>query len=340
VELADLAAAAASDVGVWEVSNRHLRDRPVACDVAVLTNISPNHTEDHGSWDAYVRAKGRLTSAPGPGGHVVLSGTDGPSRNLLDQVRATGATPWHFDLRPDTVPDLVARRDGFSWQDQGSLFVQKPGGTPVQVARAEDLSLPGAHNIVNLLAGLAAVAASGATGLLTEPGRLVPLAGMSGLPERLETFAEQNGVLWIDDIQATTAPAAAAGLKAVGAQGRPTTLIVGGEDKGMDYSGMAEAAIAHACRVLALPGTGTTAFVAALGGRLPVTPFDDLGSLLHHAADRTEAGGVVLLSPGCAFFRREYVGSGPPYKERVRAVLAERPGGAHSPGSHEEPGHD
>ncbi|MEE2827853.1 MAG: Mur ligase family protein, partial [Myxococcota bacterium] len=56
---------------VWEVSNRHLRDRSVPVDIAILTNITRNHIEDHGSWDAYREAKLRLPRALGPDGHAV-----------------------------------------------------------------------------------------------------------------------------------------------------------------------------------------------------------------------------------------------------------------------------
>ena len=313
VALADLAAAKPQAIAIWEVSNRHLRDRSVSCDIATLTNISPNHIDDHGSWEDYVTAKSRLVTAPGPGGQAILCGSDEQSRQLIPEVLKTGATLWLFDCSPNQDSEL-----GFAWSEGESVWLQYPDGRRVHVPAVRQLELWGRHNRRNLLAAVATAAAA-------QPGPLdgdLQLGSFQGLPERLQTVAEENDVLWIDDIQATTAPAAAAGIEAVGHRREGIVLLVGGEDKAMDYRGMADAAGDHVRQVLCLPGSGTEAFLTALGNRVPVERASDLDSMLVRARELAVPGEAVLLSPGCAFFRRDHVGSGSPFPVRVRQLLA------------------
>jgi UDP-N-acetylmuramoylalanine--D-glutamate ligase len=324
--LHELEQASRDDLAVWEVSNRHLRDRAVAGDVAVLTNITPNHIEDHGSWDAYVAAKSRLVLAPGAGGHAVLSAIDPHSRQITDQVRGTGATIWLFG-----APPQQGSRDGHCWLSDGLALLRLPGDdTCLEIGPVSRLPLLGAHNLLNLQAALCAVAACG----FADPTTLsTAIATAAGLPGRLELVAEEGGVRWVYDIQATTAPAAAAGIAAI-ADGRPSIiLLVGGEDKGMDFSDMAEAAAGSCCRVIALPGTGSEAFLAALDGRVEAEHYNDLDDALRRAQSVARPGDTVLLSPGCAFFFREYIEGGVSFAVRVRQMLDRA---SHGAPSHQE----
>jgi UDP-N-acetylmuramoylalanine--D-glutamate ligase len=301
VSLADLRDASPATRLVWEVSNRHLRDRPVHVDVGVVTNITANHIEDHGSWGAYVAAKLRLVGSANTA--AVMTATDPESAAQLDSV---SVPLWRVGVASDAG----------AWISNGRILVKAPDAEPVDVAAASDLNLAGEHNRTNLLSALAAVTAAG-----VDPrdvsGRIATFGGLAG---RLELVAERDGVRWIWDIQATTAPAAEAGIRAEG-QLRRLVLLVGGEDKGMDYSGMADAAASHADLVLALPGTGSDAFVAALDGRVDVRTFDKLTAALTAAREAAVDGSSVLCSPGCAFFFSRFVDGGPSFARRVAAVL-------------------
>ncbi len=305
VALERLLDASADERLVWEVSNRHLRDRPVHVDIAVLTNITRNHIEDHGSWEAYIAAKARL---PRGARTAVLSALDPVSRDLHADVRASGATVWTFGSPEGDGPRV--------WCDGDLLHYATPTGAGFM--NVSGFVLPGAHNRLNLCAAVAAALAAGADPALLGPA----VATFPALEGRLEQVAERDGVRWVYDIQATTAPAAEAGIEAVGVD-RPVVLIVGGEDKGMQYAGMAGAAVRHAARILALPGSGTDAFLAALDGRVEVDTFESLDDLIVAARDLAHPGSTVLLSPGCAFFHREYIGGGPTFAKRVRRLLGE-----------------
>jgi len=312
--LAALERASSADLAVWEVSNRHLRDRTVVSDVAVLTNITHNHIEDHGSWQAYVAAKSRLVLAPGQGGHAVLSAVDPQSRKITEAVRDSGATLWLFG-----APPQPGSLDGACWVEDGLILLREPQRRDnLELARASDLPLPGEHNLLNLQAALCATAACG---FLDRDVLRSALCNAPGLPGRLELVAEQAEVRWVYDIQATTAPAAAAGIEAIAASGTPIVLLVGGEDKGMDFTEMANAAASSSRRILALPGTGTDALLASLADRAEVEHCTSLDHGLERARAIAQPGDTVLLSPGCAFFYRHYIDGGPSFTERVRRML-------------------
>ncbi len=298
--LEDLAAADDADRLVWEVSNRHLRDRSVVVDVGVLTNITRNHIEDHGSFEAYIAAKARL---PGAAADAVVSATDPVTQGVVDGV---AGRVWRFG----------APSERGAWVQDGRVVLRADARH--DLGPLQPFGLPGAHNIDNLLAAVCAAAAAGA-----EPARLAgSWHDVAGLPGRLQTVAEHAGVRWIYDIQATTAPAAAAGIGAVGAL-QPIRLIVGGEDKGMDYGGMADAAARSARVVHKLPGTGADAFVAALRGRVPIVEHESVDAAIAAARDAAQPGEAVLLSPGCAFFFSRFLDGGPSFAARVRAALGD-----------------
>ena len=308
--LSDVEAASPTDVLVWEVSNRHLRDRRVPVDVGVLTNITRNHIEDHGSWEAYVEAKSRLVVGAR---HAVITGDDPVSMSLLPAIRSAGTTPWITSTAgaPPEVPG-----EGAVWLEGDLVMARTPVGEPEQIGDASTLRLPGLHNRRNLLSAVAGALAAGAAPetFARSWGDFAPLTG------RLELVAEQDEVRWIYDIQATTAPASEAGVRAVGAR-QPVVLLVGGEDKGMDYSGMADATAAVGRAVIALPGSGTDAFLEALAGRVPVVRVDDLDAALPAAREQAQAGDAVLLSPGCAFFHSTFITGGASFARRVRSLL-------------------
>lgn len=308
--LADLEEARPQDCLVWEVSNRHLRDRPVPIDVGVLTNITPNHIEDHGSWDAYRGAKARIVRHAERA--AVLTADDPESVALIDvcpvPLWLAGCAPGSLHARDDR---------GLTWLVGDALWARPPGAEPVRIGDASTLPLPGAHNRANLLSAVAAALAADA------PAEALAAAWSSfpPLPGRLEEVAEADGVRWIYDIQATTAPASEAGIDAVGGDGTRLVLIVGGEDKGMDYGGMAAATARHARHVVALPGTGADALRTAVDGAVAWHSVEDLDAGLALARTLAEPGDAVLLSPGAAFFSSRFIAGGGSFERRVRALL-------------------
>ena len=133
---------------VCEVSSFQLETiERFRADVAVLTNITPDHLDRHEGFGDYVRAKKRVFENQEPGGFAVINDDDAASRPILPRSRRVGFSRRH-------------RCEGGAWIDSGSL-VSEVGGEARPILAEKDLALPGAHNVENALAALAATACLG-----------------------------------------------------------------------------------------------------------------------------------------------------------------------------------
>lgn len=303
--LADLPAMAAAPGGAvaLEVSSAQLADLPSGFPpfpVAVVTNLTENHVDWHGSLEAYAAAKRRVLERQSAGDTAVLNADD----------PEVGAWP------------AAGRRVSFGCGPGADIRVDGPlirlaGGASLDLTEA---LLPGRHNRMNM-----AAAAAAALALL---GRDRPSDGWEralrdfrGLPHRLEFVREARGARFYNDSKATT-PAAA--LAAADAFESPVVLIVGGRNKGADLEAFARA-LAGRPRIRTVVATGECADGIAAGlprGRAVVVP--DFDAAIRRAAEAARAGDVVLLAPGCASFDRfvNYEERG----ERFRRIAAELPG--------------
>ncbi|MDA1194676.1 MAG: UDP-N-acetylmuramoyl-L-alanine--D-glutamate ligase, partial [Planctomycetota bacterium] len=152
-------------------------------------------------------------------------------------------------------------------------------------------ALPGAHNQRNALAA--------ATALLTaEPGRYDAVeagaAASQPLPHRLQPVTEVDGVLYVDDSNATQPESTRAALRACT---RPIIAILGGKDKGADPAALVADVCTRAQGVVVTGGSATR-LRAAIGDALPVVEAADVEAAVSAAAALARPGDVVLLSPG------------------------------------------
>jgi UDP-N-acetylmuramoylalanine--D-glutamate ligase len=277
----------ALDAAVLEVSSFQLEAvdalRPA---VAVILNVSPDHLDRHGSLEGYVDAKARLLARQEPEDSAVLNLDDPIVASLAERTRARVVG---FSRR-------AAVAQG-AWFDAGRIVVNL-GGLHAEIALDRlPASLSGVHNLENLLAAFAAVAALGA-----DPRRAsTALIDFEGLPHRCQTVAESGGVLFVDDSKATNPGAAERSLESFVADPRRVLWIAGGRGKGTAFAGLADAAVA-AARHAFLIGESAAAIEAALAGRIPCTACACLEDAVQAAAAVAHAGDVVLLAPGCASF--------------------------------------
>lgn len=318
VSLLDVESASTHDALVWEVSNRHLRDRGVTVDVAVVTNISANHVGDHGGYDAYREAKARLPRAVPPGGHVVIPGRVAEAHHCGEGLQ-TGVSRWWTGVRA-TDPGPWSSDDAFVYECDALLTIAPPGSGPKRTVRIDAFPLPGAHNRENLMAAVAVAAAVGVDVAALEAA----LLDSPTLAARLERVDAGGAVRVWNDLSSTTPESTIVALQCLGAPGRPLILIVGGEDKGMDFRALAACIRDGGHWVFALPGTGTDALVRSLDSSERLRRFQGADEAIRDAlrsalADDTVGG--VLLSPGMAFFQSQFLGDGPSVAQRVRAHL-------------------
>ncbi|MDP9434945.1 MAG: UDP-N-acetylmuramoyl-L-alanine--D-glutamate ligase [Actinomycetota bacterium] len=275
---------------------------------AALLNLADDHTDWHGSFAAYARAKAKVWS----GGTSVGNADDEQVRRLLDRApgrRAAFTTtrvPRPGEL--GVVEDLLVDR----------AFPDVPGeGT--ELASLADLAVPGAHNVANALAAAALARATGVPAAAVRAG----LRAFAPEPHRNALVAEVDGVAWVDDSKATNPHAAAASLGTYD----PVVWIAGGLLKGADVDGLVRAAAPRLAGVVLL-GTDRAVLAEALRRHAPQVPVVEVARLdtgamsevVDAAARLAHPGSTVLLAPAAASMDcfRDYAERGELFAEQVR----------------------
>ncbi|MDB5420366.1 MAG: murD [Brevundimonas sp.] len=282
-----------------------------APDVAILTNISPDHLDRHGGMEGYVAAKRRLFQAQGPealalvgvdedwgrrianelgkqGRRVCTVSTSAHPRESRDPVRAAFTTSTE-SLQPKNWVPAFAGMSGVEALS-GLLMAERQVLADLTLAR----SLPGRHNAQNAAFAYAAARAVG----VSHEAAVAGLMSFPGLAHRMETVGQLDGVRFVNDSKATNADAARQALASY-----PTSFWIAG---GVPKSGGIEDLRDLFGRVAKayLIGQAAEDFAATLGD----TPHVILGTMeaavVAASSDAAAAGGdqVVLLSPACASF--------------------------------------
>ncbi len=297
----------ALDVAVLEVSSFQLETtdafRPR---VAVVLNATPDHLDRHGSFEAYVAAKARITAQQQESDTLVLNFDD------LIVKRMAGST------RANVLPFSTAGAlDEGAFIDTGSWVLVHRGAETVRIG-LDGSKLEGAHNLENVAAALAAVAALGG-----DPSRAAAaLCEFRGLPHRAETVAEVNGVTFVNDSKATNPGAA---KRSLSSYEQPVVWIAGGRDKGLDFE---ELAVTASVRVRAAVVVGEAAekLKGTLSGHVEVLTAVSIDDAVRIASHRARAGDVVLLAPACASQDqfRDYAERGDVFRAAVERLREER----------------
>ena len=261
--------------------------RALTPDVAVFTNLSPDHLGRHGGMGGYFWAKRRLFSEGGPDRAVI--GVDEDEGRFLANTLAEG-------IADDRVIRVSARRklkEGWGvWAAKGQLAEWRRGR---QVAHADlrgARSLPGAHNHQNACAAWGACRALG-----LGPQQIAPaLESFPGLPHRSQLVAEIGGVAFVNDSKATNADAAAQALRAF-----PRIRWIAG---GLGKEGGIESLAGELGAVVKayLIGHSARAFALQLPAAVEREIFETVELAVRRAAEEAEAGDTVLLAPAAASF--------------------------------------
>ncbi len=252
--------------------------------VAVLTNITPDHLDRYASFSDYAAAKARLFARQEPEDFAVVNADDPASMDVETRARRV-----LFSRR-----GRPAGGDAAVWLEEGRLR-SDVGGARHEVLPAERLALPGAHNVENALAALAAAEC------LEAPAEAVAdaLTRFAGLPHRTELVAEGRGVRWVDDSKGTNVDATAKALE--GYANGSVILILGGRDKHGDFAALVPLVARRARAVLTI-GEAAEAIGGALSGAAPIEGCGAMPAAVARAAALARPGDTVLLSPACASF--------------------------------------
>jgi UDP-N-acetylmuramoylalanine--D-glutamate ligase len=278
---------------VCEVSSFQLQDAVAfAPEAAVLLNITADHLDRHGTFDAYRAAKLEIFARQGNEDIAVA-----PVGLGVEDLGGCGRRVC-FGRGAGAALSLGAGE--LWWEEQPLLGV-------------EEISLRGRHNVQNAMAAAAVCLARGIDADAVRAG----LRSFEGVRHRLEEVACRDGVLYVNDSKATNVASTVVALDSF--PGATVHLILGGQAKAQDFSAL-RAPVQRSCRAVYLIGEDAPVLASALQDvDVPVYECGDLEQAVARAREAAGAGDVVLLSPACASFDqfKDFEARGERFRELV-----------------------
>ena len=288
--LCEIPETVADDIAVLELSSFQLHSMYCKPNVAVVTNISPNHLDKHKDYQDYIDAKRAEFEHQNEDDKLIL--------NFDDEHSAYYA---HFAHAPVSYFSDKNRVDRGVICENG-VILRVNGTEQQEIMGAEEIKLPGEHNLLNYLAAFAAV-----EGLVSnEICRQVAMT-FAGVEHRLEQVRVLNGVTYINDSIGTSPTRTSAGLHALKVK---PIVIAGGYDKHIPFDGLGDELCRFAKRVFLTGDTAESIHKAIVNSPyyaesgLEIQRIDDFKEAVLAASASAEPGDIVLLSPACAAFDR------------------------------------
>ncbi|MGM9788644.1 MAG: UDP-N-acetylmuramoyl-L-alanine--D-glutamate ligase [Candidatus Cryptobacteroides sp.] len=274
-------------------------------DIAIITNITPDHLDryEH-NLENYVKAKFRITRNLRPEDCFIFDSDDQITIGHLDQI-VVHAKRLPFTQKDTLNQGAYLKKDEIvvNYEDESSTICLK------------DLALQGKHNIYNSMAAALAAKAAGISNSVIRES----LKSFQPIEHRLEPVRELDGVLYINDSKATNVDSA---WYALDCQSKPVVWIVGGTDKGNDYS-VLQPLVKDKVKAIVCLGVDNAKIHEAFATLVEDGKICDTSSAteaVKAARAYAESGDVVLLSPCCASFDlfNNYEDRGEKFKEAVR----------------------
>ena len=286
--LCDIPNMTSEDFAVLELSSFQLHSMKCRPNVAVVTNISPNHLDKHKDYQDYIDAKMSIFSSQDKSDLLILNLDDGQSSYYASSAKARIA---YFSGKNKV--------ENGAYCFNGELF-RAQGGAARKIMDADEIRIPGEHNVLNYLTAFSAT-----EGLVSDEICRQVAKSFPGVEHRLEQVRTLGGVLFINDSIGTSPTRTAAGLRAM--KGKPI-VIAGGYDKHIPFDGLGDDLCRMAKKVI-LTGATAEKIQTAIEqstyyreSNLSFERIDDFKDAVYAAAKSAQAGDIVLLSPACAAF--------------------------------------
>ena len=291
------------DVAVAEVSSFQLETiSTFHPHIAVMCNITEDHLNRHGTMEEYIRVKERIFENMGQGDYAVLNLDDPIVRGMAERIPCA---PAFFSRRQEVETGACL---------EGEEVVFSLNGHKKRVLRADEIRIPGEHNLENALAATALAMLAG----VPAPVVRHTLKTFPGVEHRIETVRTVEGVTYINDSKGTNVDAS---IRAVRAMKAPTVLLAGGYDKHTDFLPLAREILASKIHTVVVLGDTAEQIERALRAVgfesiLHAKTFEEAVLLARSCA---REGENVLLSPACASFDmfQDYEERGRVFKEIV-----------------------
>ena len=286
------------DIVVYELSSFQLWDLEKSPHIAVVLMIETDHLNVHADFADYLNAKKNIRCHQHLGDVCLYH----PTNKYAQEVAATplgksnDAKCGHCDTLDFAQRYAIPDDDQVYVQD-GYFCVQNR-----QICSTSHLRLPGAHNLENACAAMSAVTELPIT--VANEQYAAGLEIFTGLPHRLKFIAEKNGVQYYDDSISTTPGSAIAALKAFT---EPKILILGGSDKGADYTELAQEIARQQMRAVIVNGANASEIIEILhknkvSCQVIQLEMSAMPTVVEMAANQAQSGDVVILSPAAASF--------------------------------------
>jgi UDP-N-acetylmuramoylalanine--D-glutamate ligase len=311
-----------ADYAVLEVSSFQLdtMDR-FSPKVSVLLNISPDHLDRYTDYEAYVQSKLRICRDQGRDQYVVLNDDDPRLSRFTPQG---DVSVLRYGLEETAIRHAFLQKN--------KLVIRMPGQDTVDVS-LDQYTLPGSHNVENLMAAVLATSTIGpasgtfasgtfasgafASGALKQ-GIRDAIDHFKGLPHRMEPVGRIQDVIFINDSKATNVDAT---IRAILGLNQPIILIAGGRHKGADYAPLVTVAQERVKKAV-LMGEAKGLMADAFKEKVPFIMAESMDDAVSKAVASAAPGNVVLLAPACSSFDMftDYTDRGDRFKQAIERL--------------------
>ena len=297
-----------NDFVVAELSSFQLISMRKGADVAVVTNVAPNHLDVHKDMDEYVAAKKNVLSHQNAFSRTVLNFNDEITRGFAADVRGQ---LMYFSFEGEVETGAYLDSDGY--------LCMNFAGKTTRVIHRDEIAIIGDHNVANYLAAISAV-----WGYVSVESIQKVAREFAGVEHRIEFIREKDGVKYYNDSIATSPTRTIAGLKAFN---QKVILLAGGYDKHIPFEPLASYVI-DKVKTLILTGPTADAIEKAVTehpdykGMPEIIRSENLEQSVAIASKSAETGDIVTLSPACASFDAypNFAARGNRFKELVKEL--------------------
>jgi UDP-N-acetylmuramoylalanine--D-glutamate ligase len=270
--------------------------------IAVILNITPDHLDRHKTFLNYVNAKARIFENQQPDDFSILNADDLTTAGLANRTRAQ---LFWFSRKKEVERGAFARAANIFFRD---------GHNERQIMPLAEIPLKGAHNLENALAAVLVGALVGC-----QPGQIrEAVRSFKAVEHRLEFVARIAGVDYYNDSKATNVDATIKALESFPAN---IHLILGGKDKGSDYTVLNDL-LRQRVKCVYTIGAAAAKIESHIQGAAEVMHAETLENAIRRASQSATAGDIVLLAPACASFDqfKNYEHRGRVFKEVVHSL--------------------
>lgn len=301
-----------TDKVVLELSSFQLHTMTKSPHIAVVTNVSPNHLDIHKSMDEYVFAKKNIFTHQSARDKLVLNFDNDITRGFANEAQGKVV---YFSRKSNLEQGAMLRDD---------MLIYKDGESVTEIVEANDIIIPGVHNIENFLAATAAVVDYVDSDIIKRVATT-----FTGVEHRIELVRELNGVKFYNDSIASSPTRTIAGLNSFKDK---VILIAGGYDKKIPYDDLGPV-IAEKVKCLVLIGQTAPKIEKALkdetertgkGSDIPLYKCSSLEEAVQTAYSIASSGDIITLSPASASFDmfKSFEERGNKFKEIVNSIKA------------------